>query len=98
MKGYLVANIVIRDRAAYEIYGQKVAPVVEAFGGKYIVRGGAVMPVEGQLPISFLVVVEFPSMADLRRFYHSPEYAPLLQMRIDCTMSNIVFVEGYDAL
>jgi uncharacterized protein (DUF1330 family) len=97
VKGYLVGNIVVRDHAVFESYGQKVAPVIAAFGGRYIIRGGAIAPVERDLPIARLVIVEFPSMADLRRFYDSPEYAPLLQMRIDSTTSNIVFVEGYDA-
>ncbi len=97
MKGYLVGSIVVRDRAVFEKYGQQVAPVIKAFGGRYVVRGGAIAPMEGDLPIARLVIVEFPSMADLRRFYDSPEYAPLLQMRIDSTTSNIIFVEGYEA-
>ena len=97
MKAYLVGNIVVHDQATFAAYGQKVAPVIAAFGGRYIVRGGAIAPVEGQLPIARLVIVEFSSMADLRRFYDSPEYAPLLKMRIDATTSNIAFVEGYDA-
>jgi uncharacterized protein (DUF1330 family) len=86
-----------RDRAVFERYGREVASVIKAFGGRYLVRGGAIAPVEGDLPIARLVIVEFPSMADLRRFYDSPEYAPLLQMRIDSTTSNIIFVEGYEA-
>jgi len=97
VKAYLVGNIVVDDQAAFATYGQLVAPVIAAFGGRYIVRGGAIAPIEGSLPIARLVVVEFHSMADLRRFYDSPEYAPLLKMRIDATTSNIVFVEGYDA-
>ena len=97
MKGYLVGNIVVRDRAAFEVYFQKVPSVIAAFGGRYLVRGGAITPVEGDLPITRFVVVEFPSMADLRRFYDSPEYAPLLKMRIDSTTSSVSFVEGFDA-
>ncbi len=97
MKGYLIGSIEVRDPAAFEGYRQKVGAVIAAHGGRYLVRGGAVTTVEGHLPIARLVVLEFPSMADARRFYDSPEYAPLLKLRLDSTMSNVVFAEGYDA-
>ena len=95
MKGHLIGSIEVRDPGVFEVYRQKVGAVIAAYGGRYMVRGGAVTTVEGHLPVARLVVLEFPSMADVRRFYDSPEYAPLLKLRLDSTKSDVAFVEGY---
>lgn len=97
MKGYLVGSIEVHDPVVFEAYRKAVPAVIAAFGGRYLVRGGAVAQVEGDMPVARLVVLEFPSMADARRFYDSPEYAPLLKLRLDSTKSSIILVEGYDA-
>jgi uncharacterized protein (DUF1330 family) len=41
------------------------------------------------------VVLEFPSLDVARAFYFSPEYAPLLKLRIETTESQVVMIEGY---
>lgn len=97
MKAYLIGSIEVRDPVVFDAYRKAVPAVIAAFGGRYIVRGGAVSQVEGQQAAGRVVVLEFPSMADARRFYDSPEYAPLLKMRLDSTTSNVLFVEGYEA-
>jgi uncharacterized protein (DUF1330 family) len=44
-----------------------------------------------------LVVLEFPSMDEARRWYHSPEYAPVLAMRLKSARSKVVLVDGLPA-
>jgi len=39
-------------------------------------------------------VLEYPDMATLRRFYHGPDYAPLIALRQSCTVSHVALVEG----
>ena len=51
-------------------------------------------PIEGDLGLKRLVVLEFPSVEAARRFYASPEYAPLLKLRQEAARSGIVLVEG----
>ena len=58
-------------------------------------RGGELHPVEGDLGLKRLVVLEFPSMQAARGFYASPEYAPLLKLRQEAARSDIVLVEGW---
>jgi uncharacterized protein (DUF1330 family) len=96
-KGYLIASLEIRDPAGFAEYGKAVPAMIAAFGGRYVVRGAKVEHVEGALPIARLVVLEFPSLAELKRFYHSPEYAPLLKLRLETTTSSVLFVEGHEA-
>ncbi len=92
---YLVAHIEVHDPAGFDEYRTRVAPVVEAFGGRYLVRGGALETLEGAEQQRRVVVIEFPSMDAARSFYHSPAYAPVLQRRLDSAASDIVLVEGW---
>ncbi|MCL4748002.1 MAG: DUF1330 domain-containing protein, partial [Burkholderiaceae bacterium] len=43
-----------------------------------------------------VVVVEFPTMERLRSWYDSPEYQPLLALRLGATGSKAVMVEGIE--
>ena len=94
MPAYLVARIDVHDPAGFEEYRAGVAPVVEAFGGRYVVRTGQLERLEGAGPEGRLVVLEFPSMDAARSFYRSADYAPLLQKRLASAASDIVLAEG----
>ena len=96
MKGYLIANVDVHDREGFEKYRDEVAPLVAKFGGRYLVRGGEVRNVEGDLGLKRLVLLEFPTLEDAQRFYDSPEYAPVLQMRLNCSNSDVALVAGYE--
>jgi len=97
MAAYLIANIEVIDPAAFDQYRVQVAPLIARFGGRYLVRGGAVTTVEGEHVVKRLVVLEFDSMPALRTFYDSPEYAPLIALRQHATRSNVALVDGYVA-
>jgi uncharacterized protein (DUF1330 family) len=95
MPGYLIVSIEVTDPKGYEEYRQKVPPVLAKFGGRYLVRGGDMRALEGNFPIKRLVVVEFPSIEAAQKFYDSPEYQPLLKLRLASTRSDAVLVPGY---
>ena len=40
-------------------------------------------------------MLEFPSLEQARRWYASPEYAPLLAIRQKTARSKILLVDGY---
>jgi uncharacterized protein (DUF1330 family) len=95
MAGYLIANIEVKDPAKFEEYRQKVVPVIEKFGGRYLIRGGDVRHLEGNLPLQRLVVLEFPTLEAVQRFYNSAEYEPILKLRLASTRSDVVLAQGY---
>ena len=95
MPGYLVANLDVRDPALYARYRDAVEPIVAQFGGRYLVRGGHVDAREGGLSLKRLVILEFASLDQARRFYESEEYRPAKQLRLDSCVSDVVLVEGY---
>jgi uncharacterized protein (DUF1330 family) len=95
MPGYLIANIKVTDPEGFERYRAAVPAVIAQYGGRYAVRGGAMERLENADGFNRLVVLEFPSLDVARAFYFSPEYAPLLKLRIETTESQVVMIEGY---
>ena len=47
MKGYVIANIEVRDAEGYEAYRSRTADVIARYGGRFLVRGGKVEVREG---------------------------------------------------
>ncbi len=94
MAAYLIVQIDVTDQAAFDRYRQQVPATLAAHGGKYVVRGGAMERLEGEWPYERVVVVEFPSMAEARAWYDSPDYAGPKALRQGASRANIVLVEG----
>jgi uncharacterized protein (DUF1330 family) len=84
----------IKDAAKMDEYRSRVAPTVEKFGGRYLVRGGPFEVVEGTYQPVRLAMLEFPSMDQARSWYDSQEYQELKQMRLTATVSNGFFMTG----
>ena len=95
MKAYLIANITVTDPQRFAAYREQVPSVLAKYGGRFLVRAGAVHALEGDFGLDRFVVIEFPSAEAARRFYHSEEYAPLLKLRSETTNSEVAIVEGY---
>lgn len=94
MPAYLIANITVTDPVAFATYGAQVPAVIARFGGRYLVRGGKVEAKEGEPGLNRVVVVEFPTMQAAQDFYHSNDYAPLIDLRCGATQGWLTIVEG----
>lgn len=93
-KAYMIANLTVTDPERYATYRAGVAPVVEQYGGRFLVRGGAIHKLEGSLELDRFVILEFPSVDAAKQFYASPEYAPLLKLREQAAQSQVAIIEG----
>ena len=47
MTAYLIAQTEIHDHETYDKYKAQVLPVIQKFGGRFVVRGGALEVLEG---------------------------------------------------
>lgn len=94
MAAYVIVDIQVTDPAGYAEYRQLAPPIVAAYGGKYLVRGGALETLEGDWAPQRLVILEFPSVAQAKAWWDSPEYRPAREMRQRTTISRMVVVEG----
>jgi len=94
MAAYLVANIEIKDPAAFEEYRKRVPATIAAHGGRYLCRGGAVEVLEGAFDAKRVVLLEFPSVAAARAWYASPDYQELLRLREQAANTMLMMIEG----
>lgn len=94
MSAYLHASIEVTDPVAYEDYRRQAPAVIAAHGGRYLVRGGAVTVLEGGAAPQRQVILEFPDMAHLQAFYHSPEYQALIPLRQRASTGRLVAIDG----
>jgi uncharacterized protein (DUF1330 family) len=94
MKAFVVAAETPKDDSMFSDYRKAVPATLEAFGGKFIVRGGDLKLLEGEWPHSRLVIIEFPSREAAEGWYASPEYQKIIGLRQSSTVTNLVIVEG----
>lgn len=94
MAAYMIVQLEVLDPTTYSEYGKLVTPTIEAHGGRFLVRGGAVEVLEGDFVPSRVVVLEFPDVDAAKRWYHSPEYAPLIAMRKRAARGSFYMVTG----
>ncbi|MEO8627796.1 MAG: DUF1330 domain-containing protein [Betaproteobacteria bacterium] len=94
MAAYLISTIEVTDPVGYEEYRKMVGAPLAKFGGKFIVRGGAVHYAEGEWQPKRVVVVEFADMGQARAFYDSPEYTEAIKVRQRNSIGSVILVEG----
>ena len=94
MPAYVILNIEIRDPAQYDTYKNMAPSSVQAFGGRYIVRGGAVDVLEGRWSPRRIVVLEFPDRRTAHDWWNSSEYADAKELRQSIAYTEMIIVEG----
>jgi uncharacterized protein (DUF1330 family) len=94
MPAYVIADVEVTDPAGFEEYRKQVPATVAKYGGRFLVRGGALEAVEGEWRPKRLVVVEFPSLQDAKRWYDSTEYKGPKALRQRTAKTKILLVEG----
>jgi uncharacterized protein (DUF1330 family) len=96
MPAYLIADIELKDSAAYQGYVREVSRLIERHGGTYLARGGQVETIEGEWAPRRLVIVRFPDMQAIRDFFADPDYQSVAEIRWKTATSNIVAVDGVE--
>jgi uncharacterized protein (DUF1330 family) len=95
MAAYFLVDILeVKDAPEFEEYKKRVGAVVERFGGRYRIVGGNPQIAEGNWRPTFPVLIEFPSLAEARRWYDSEDYRELKEMRFASARANALFLEG----
>lgn len=94
MPAYVIVDLTVTDLPTMEEYRKRVPATLTPYGGRFLVRGGAHQTVEGDWKPNRLVVLEFPSLEQAKRWYASEEYREPLAMRLRAGRANMVMVEG----
>ena len=94
MKAYLIAMVRVDDPDTYREYTRRTPALIEAAGGRFLVRGGPVETLEGPDFQDRLVVVEFPSMEAARAFYASDAYREAMGYRTRSSDATFLLAHG----
>jgi uncharacterized protein (DUF1330 family) len=94
MAAYVISEVTPRNPDALSTYRERAERSIEQYGGRYIVRGGPVVVLEGEFRRQMIVVVEFPDGQTARRWYRSPEYAKALAVRNEALVRDLLLVDG----
>ena len=95
MPAYLIAEIEVTNPEGYKGYTASVGDSIRKYGGKFLVRGGATHPLEGDWPERRRVIVEFPSLEAAREWWDSPEYAQPKVLRRANSTGRLILLEGF---
>ena len=97
MTAYVIVRANVTDLDKWKEYAAAAGPTSVPFGGKYIVRGGAVEGLENFADEGMRVVVlEFPDMDSARNWYNSVEYTEARKLRETAGHAHFTLVDGYD--
>ena len=96
MPAFVIVEIEVRDPEAYETYRSLVPASLDAYGGKFIARGGATESLEGDWTPERIVVLEFPSLERARQWWASPEYRDAKAIRMRAARTRMIAIEGVE--
>ncbi|MBZ5624699.1 MAG: DUF1330 domain-containing protein [Acidobacteriia bacterium] len=94
MAAYMIVNLEVKDREAYEPYKAAMPVLIRKHGGEYLVRGGNCEVLEGDWKPKRLVLFRFPDMESIRALFDDPEYQPWKALRQSVAYTEAVAVEG----
>ena len=94
MSAYIIVDIDIHDAPGLEEYRKQVPATIAQYGGRFVVRGGKFETLEGAWQPKRLVVLEFPSVEQAKRWYNSEDYRDPKALRFKTAKSNLILVEG----
>ena len=92
-QGYIIADIHVRDKEGFEKFRQMAKPVFEEYGAKVLVRTPNAEAREGKKP-GVVVVFEFESMDQARKFYESEGYQAAKAVREKACDTDLIIAEG----
>jgi uncharacterized protein (DUF1330 family) len=96
MPAYVIVETDITDPKRYEQYKAASPTAVAAGGGRFTVRGGELVVLEGDWQPSRLVVLEFEDLATAKRWYESEIYQEAKKLREGAAHLRMVAVQGID--
>jgi len=95
-KAYIVTEVDVTGNMDVFLkdYAAHVQATVDPFGGRYLVRGGRNIGIEGDPPKGRIVISVFDSFEKARAWRDSPEYKKIAMVREREATSRMYIVEG----
>jgi uncharacterized protein (DUF1330 family) len=94
MPVFMVIESRVRDSTLYSQYIQLVAPIIEKYGGRYLVRGGKIIPLGSEWNPERMIILEFPAEENIKQWLSSPEYQKIAPIREQGADTRAILLEG----
>lgn len=96
MPAYLMVRAKVTDMKRYQEYMKLTPAILEKYGGRFIIRGGQKVILEGPEVTERMVMVKFDSVDAVRRMYDSDEYQAALKLRQGAAEASFIVMEGLE--
>ena len=93
---FIVDNYINGDPKEYAIYIELVKPIVEAYGGEYLVRTDAVESWNERRKPDRCIVIRFPNREAIENCFASEQYKKIMSKRTEHVDSRAIIVPGMD--
>lgn len=94
MTVYVVAQLTMNDRTAYERYQARFMAVFERFNGKLLASDENPAVVEGQGKVDKVVLISFPDAVSFRQWSESSDYQEISIDRKAGAEALVLLVQG----
>jgi uncharacterized protein (DUF1330 family) len=94
MTAYVIVEMTVTDPVRIEEYRKLAGASVAQYEGRFIVRGGRSETLDGNWHPERLIVLEFRSLDQAKRWHASPEYRSACEIRNRAASTRMVAVEG----
>ena len=88
MSVYVIGQIIIKNSQKWEEYKAQVPQTLESFNASVVLRGKAVESLDGNDAYTDIVVLEFDTLAQAKKWYSSTAYQKLIALRKEA--ANVV--------
>ena len=96
MSVYFVALLDVHDRDEYQRYLDGAGAVLARHEGRLLAVEEAPVVLEGEWPAGRTVLIEFPTLGDLQRWYESPQYREIARHRHAAATGVAAAMRGRD--
>ena len=96
MAAYIIARINVTDPDQYKEYINVTPGIIAKYDGRFIIRGGEKVTLEGPEEKWRIVVIEFPDLPKAKEFYYSPEYTDAKKIREGAALAQFVAIRGVE--
>jgi uncharacterized protein (DUF1330 family) len=96
MPAYVIVETDVTDPEQYEQYMAASPAAIAAGGGRFLVRGGQLVTLEGDWHPPRLVLLEFPDLQAAQQWYESEFYQEVKKLRAGAAGFRAVAVQGVD--
>jgi uncharacterized protein (DUF1330 family) len=94
MPAFVIVDVSIHNQEEYDEYRKLTPSTIAAFNGRFAVRGGRTLTLEGDWNPERIVVLEFPSVDQAKAWWNSETYSRAKAIRQKAASTKMIIVEG----